>query len=240
MRRRLASARRGENRTPPEWSDARRAGRLRTTRVSTTLSPRGSRSCRWRPAAGTPGTCGNAGSAPSPGGSRAPAGTPAQRVAPVVVVAGDQRRQVRRRLEFRLLQQQGRLPAALALRQAEMHVNQVQRPLRRLHHRQLRRAARAAGSAATRPAVADRPARQHQVAVTALAVRRVELVQMPRPQPLGAAHRLVVVARTAGVAVHLLKADQVRPPPRSRPPPAPAGSGGRRRRLCGCYKSSAA
>ena len=56
-----------------------------------------------------------------------------QRVPPVVEVADDQGRQVGRLAEQVVLQEVSDLPVAFALGQAEVPVDQVQGPLRRLH-----------------------------------------------------------------------------------------------------------
>src|SRR5262245_12397464 len=91
-----------------------------------------------------------------------------QRVAPVVVIAGDDGRQMGGFEEDTMIEQVRGLPAPLPLAQAEVPVDQVQRPLRRLDDGELG-AARFAQTVADRHLMmlVKRPARQDEVAVAA-------------------------------------------------------------------------
>ena len=104
-----------------------------------------------------------------------------QRVEPVVEVADDQGRQMRRLAKLRMLEQVPHLPVPFAFGQAEMPVHQVERSLRRLDHGELC-TARLASPATQRDLVrrAERPAREDEVAVASALEPHVELIEMGR------------------------------------------------------------
>lgn len=92
-----------------------------------------------------------------------------------------------------------------------MPVNQMQRALRRLDDDELSTSRfTAAMTDRHLTFIAERPARQNQVAVAAFAVRDVQLKQMRLDAELMSEQaRLIVVVRAADMAIDFLQTDQI-------------------------------
>jgi hypothetical protein len=134
-----------------------------------------------------------------------------QRVEPVVEVADDQGWQVGRLAKQGVVEQVPGLPVPLPLRQAQVPVDEMDEALRCFDDHDL-------GATGFFPVVAERnlmadpkrPARQHEIAVTARSETHIELEEVGRylqgrRQPV----RLIVVSRPRDVPVDLLKADEI-------------------------------
>lgn len=104
-----------------------------------------------------------------------------------------------------------RLPTAFLFAQTEMPIDQMQRPVRRVNDDELRAARFTATVAERKQAlIAKRPTRQNEIAVSAFAVRHIQLIEMRlRAEMVRQQSGLIVEARTANIAIHFLQANEI-------------------------------